>query len=411
MQSLCWTVSQIGARQHYGVARGFHHQGDLRAFYTDSWCRWGSSLLKFGPKQVRAFAGRYHSDLISEQVFAYTFRTQWDRLFRAGRGRTTDETYSEYLRFGQTFGRWVTRDLARKKLVPGKDAFFGFNTGSLETLEMLGASGVFTIVDQIDPGRLEEELVYQESQRWPGWQKAAGRIPEAYFERLAAEWAAATLVVVNSEWSKAALMMQGVPAAKILIVPVAMEIPDARPRRRTRKTGPLTVLWLGTVNLRKGIPYFMGAARLLQGTDIRFVVAGPIEISREAVASAPPNLTFHGRITRDQTDGYYDAADIFVLPTISDGFAITQVEAMAHALPVISTRHCGEVVTDGIDGLVVPACDERALAEAIAKLDADRDLLCEMSSQAFYKAGTFHLPRQAAQIELAVQRYQAKKNL
>ena len=137
-------------------------------------------------------------------------------------------------------------------------------------------------------------------------------------------------------------------------------------------------------------------------------MAGPLEITAAAVAGAPANMSFVGRLTRDQTDGYYRRADLFVLPTISDGFAITQVEAMARGLPVIVTPNCGQVVTPGIDGLVVPAGDARALAEAIAKLDADRGLLREMSQQALVKARTFRLPRQAAQIEGAVREYQER---
>ena len=130
-----------------------------------------------------------------------------------------------------------------------------------------------------------------------------------------------------------------------------------------------------------------------------------MEISRAAVDGAPANVSFVGRVTRDQADEWYRRADVFVLPTISDGFAITQVEAMARGLPVVTTPNCGQVVTHGIDGLLVPAGDGRALAEAIARLDADRELLGAMSGQALIKARGFRLPRQAAQIEGALRRY------
>ena len=53
---------------------------------------------------------------------------------------------------------------------------------------------------------------------------------------------------------------------------------------------------------------------------------------------------------------------MFVLPTISDSFALTQVEAMANGLPVIATRRCGEVVADGVDGRIVPVADAESLA-------------------------------------------------
>ena len=405
MQGFRWIVSQIGARQHYGVPRGFHYQGNLRRFYTESWCRRGSSVLKYGSAKLKAFAGRYSPDLPSERVVSFTARTEWDRLrYSKSESHTLSQRYEEFLRFGKVFSEWVTEDLAAQPLDATRDMFFGFNTGCLETLEMLRDRGVLTIVDQIDPARMEEDLVYEESKRWPGWQKATGRVPEEYFKRLSAEWALADLVVVNSEWSRQALVAQGVPREKQIVVPVAYEPTGIQFKLRPQKKGPLTVLWIGSVNLRKGIPYLMEAAEMLRRSDIRFVVAGPLEISESAVRSAPANVSFLGRLTRGETSKHYRSADLFVLPTISDGFAITQVEAMAHGLPVITTPNCGQVVTPGIDGIIVPARDSRALAEAIARLDADRQLLCEMSRQALATAHTFQLPSQAAQIEKAVRR-------
>ncbi len=218
--------------------------------------------------------------------------------------------------------------------------------------------GVITVCDQIDPARVEEEMVFEESQRWPGWQKQPGRIPEAYWQHMSAEWAAASMVLVNSEFSKQALIKQGVPAEKMFVVPVAYEAQKSHLPARRITEGPLTVLWIGSVILRKGIQYLVEAAKLLKDNPrVRIVVAGPVQISDMAVKSAPANVEFVGRITRDQTDDWYRKADVFVLPTISDGFAVTQVEAMAQAMPVIATPNCGTVVTHGVDGLIVPIRD------------------------------------------------------
>ena len=100
-------------------------------------------------------------------------------------------------------------------------------------------------------------------------------------------------------------------------------------------------------------------------------IVGPIGISREALASAPSNLRFEGPLPRIETGAAYRWADVFVLPTLSDGFAVTQLEAMAHGLPVVATPNCGDVVTHERDGLIVPIRDPHALARGIGRLTFD----------------------------------------
>ena len=109
-----------------------------------------------------------------------------------------------------------------------------------------------------------------------------------------------------------------------------------------------------------------------------------------------------GRVTRDQLSAIYRRAHVFVLPTISDGFAVTQLEAMAHGLPVVTTRNCGEVVTDGVDGLLVPARDSQALADALARLNDDRGLLSAMSANALMTVLRYDLPSNARLINESV---------
>jgi glycosyltransferase involved in cell wall biosynthesis len=266
---------------------------------------------------------------------------------------------------------------------------------SLEMLEIEKRMGVLTILDQIDPGAVEFRLVAEEMNKHPELAGPAPVYPEAYYERLRQEWDLADVIVVNSEWSRDALISEGVNAAKIGVLPLAYEA-DKVEGLETRDEGynnaeksslrstldtrpPLNVLWLGQVNVRKGIHYLIEAARMLQGRDINFDIVGPISIAQKVVESAPSNMTFHGSVSRDLSAGYYRKADVFVLPTLSDGFAITQLEAMARGLPVITTPNCGKVVQDGKNGFVVPAWDAKSLAEAISRFDRDRELAPRMS--------------------------------
>jgi glycosyltransferase involved in cell wall biosynthesis len=402
-----WIVSQIGAREHYAIPRSLNRRGHLRNFYTNVWCRFGRSILQRGPKLAQGLAGRFDAELPPSKVVSFTLGSFLEgcRGFFARRAQRNEELYQEYAREGAWFAKRVQRHLERQPLDPDRDIFFSYSTNALESLAFLQSRGVMAIVDQVDPGKVEEDLILQEVERWPGWQPITDRIPEAYYDRIAAEWRAATLVLANSPWSKAALVRQGLPPEKVIVVPLAYEPPQAVSRPKHNPAGVLTVLWIGSVILRKGIPYLIEAAKALVGMPIRFVVAGPLGISDLAVRESPSNVEFMGPVSRMRTRELYLQADLFVLPTMSDGFAMTQLEAMAHGLPVIATRNCGEVVTDGVDGLLVEAGDSHALASAIMRLHDDRALLSEMSARALEKSKLFSLDQVAESLEGHVAAY------
>lgn len=408
-----WIVAQEGSRQSYGVPLSFEKIGALRLLYTDVWCRWNRDWLRKGPTKLRALATRHHPEIPSERVVSFNAGALMRFLgSRYRRGHLSVEALTDYyLERGSWFAEEVRGRLARLPLVPGRDHFFGFNTNCLETLEFLKERGVFTIVDQVDPGLVEEDMVQAETERWPGWAKVPGRMPSSYWERLRAEWETADAVLVNSDWSRDALTRQGVPAARIIVVPLAINLKEAGPARPINPTGPLKVVWLGSVILRKGIQYLIEAARLLSGEDIEFSLAGPLGISGDVVRSFPNNVKVMGRVTRDQIASVYRQGHVFVLPTLSDGFAITQLEAMSHGLPVVTTPNCGRVVTDGLDGLIVPAGDGAALAGAFSRLNRDRDLLFEMSRNALETVKRFDLPGDALLIQKEVRRLKEKSSV
>jgi len=350
-----------------------------------------------GGKGRAALAAR--SDEIPDRlVRSFPFRSLlWKRRVRqlTSQGRLQKA-------YVQTDGAFAGA-VARLKLPPHK-VFFGYSYASLEMLAAEKKRGVFTVLDQIDPGAAEFRLVVEEMRLHPELAGPPPEFPAAYYERNQREWELADVILVNSEWSRQALMQQGVPPEKLVVVPLAYEAEDREPSADIRQPscGPLRVLWLGQVNVRKGIHYLMEAARLLTAEHVHFDVVGPLAISETAVKSAPANMTFHGRVRRDAAAQWYLQSDVFVLPTLSDGFALTQLEAMAHGLPVIATPHCGSVVTDGQDGFLIEARNPERLASAIRCYAHDRGLLNTHRQAAPGKCAGFTIGKLAERLRAAL---------
>lgn len=280
--------------------------------------------------------------------------------------------------------------------------FYAYDTGALEAFEWCRSHGIKCVLNQMDPNRMEVEWVQLEEKQWPGWALQPLQVPDAYFLRREREWELADRIVVNSEFSRQALLQQGVAPKKMVVIPLCYEAAGSNHKSRAenwRSGQPLRVLFLGQVILRKGIQYLMAAARLLEHESIHFDIVGPVGISAEAVARAPNNMTFHGRTGREQATAWYRQSHVFVLPTLSDGFAITQLEAMSHGLPVVTTPCCGRVVSDGVDGFVVPSREVEPLAQAFQHYLAHPELLNRQSGAAIAKARQFTLARLAGDLE------------
>ncbi len=398
-----WICSQMGAREHYAIARVLARGAALDTLYTDFWA---GSLLRGGCTlfNARHLATRYHRDLEGARVESFNGATVMQTLLRMA---FQESMYGHFLSLGKRFGTSVAASLERRKDVNWPDTvFFGYDTGFLEAASVVKANGGKVVVCQMDPSRVEAEIVEAEEKRWPTWVRNEIRVPESYFQRRESEWQIADRVLANSEWTRQALRKQGVPEGKISVVPLAYE---ARPTKRHIPLGSaqrLRVLFLGQVVLRKGIQYLLSAARDLVGEQVQFEIVGPVDISENALRAAPANVKFHGSVSRDRASEFYNAADVFVLPTLSDGFALTQIEAMAHGVPVIATDRCGTVVSDGVDGFLIPAYDSDAITSALRSILANRGRLQAMSAAAALKAEQFGLSRLGTHIRRIEESFQ-----
>ena len=193
--------------------------------------------------------------------------------------------------------------------------------------------------------------------------------------------ARADAVLVPSRYSASvAAEVYGVPAARIGVVPEAIDLAAWRARLaaapRRPRAGP-TVLAVGRTYARKRFPDLLHAAARLKpaipGLRVRVVGKGPewdALVRLHTELGLGDTVALRGDVTWDELAEEYVNADCFCLPSVQEGFGIVFLEAMAAGLPVVACRAAAvpEVVREGETGVLVPPRAPPALADALADL-------------------------------------------
>jgi glycosyltransferase involved in cell wall biosynthesis len=388
-------VAQLGARMHYAVPRLLDRAGLLERFYTDiSAVKGWPALLRLIPRPLRPggvqrLLGREPKGIPARRITAFTsFGLEYAR--RYARARTTDERNAAFLWSGREFGRLVV-----ERGFGAARAVYGFNSASLEILHAARQRGLKGIVEQtIAPRSVEWALLKDEALRFPEWETPAAKdsMMEDYCARETAEWAEADLVVCGSEFVRDGIVGCGGDPAKCVIVPYGLERGVEAAPKSGRREGPLHVLTVGAIGLRKGSPYVLEAARKL-GARAEFRMVGAVQVLPEAERELRAQVQLTGAIPRADVAAQYAWADVFLLPSLCEGSATATYEAMFQGLPVICTAQTGSVVRDGVDGFIVPVCDGAAIAEKLALLADKPGLLAELSENARRRSADFTLEK------------------
>jgi glycosyltransferase involved in cell wall biosynthesis len=205
---------------------------------------------------------------------------------------------------------------------------------------------------------------------------------------------------------------RGLPHGTAVVIPPAIDLQLFCPHPpRDDSDGVLQLVTVGRLHWVKGLEDAFRAVRLLvdRGHDVRYTVVGDGDEEPTAAAKlALRDLRLEDRVTllgprpRPQVPSILAAADVFVLPSLSEGISNAALEAMAVARPVVTTGVGGmsEAVRDGIDGYVVTPRDPAALAAALEQL-LDRRRRHEMGTAAAqHVIADFSLERQVAHFEL-----------
>ncbi len=232
--------------------------------------------------------------------------------------------------------------------------------------------------------RFQNEVLKDEYARW--------RIPfreidPRSIKKEEAEYEVADRITVPSEFVRKSFLSKGVPAEKIVKV-----VYGARLDRFNKKGEPdkskFIVLWVGGVSLRKGFMYLLDAFHQLRHPNKELRVVGPVspEIKSLFNRGLLEGVKFLGAVSNVKLAEIYSCATVFVLPSLEEGLAMVQGEALACGCPIIGSTNSGaeDLITHGKEGFIVPIRSSEAILERLQQL-IDDDSLRETMSDAALK--------------------------
>lgn len=159
---------------------------------------------------------------------------------------------------------------------------------------------------------------------------------------------------------------------------------------RTRRPGPLALLFVGSLIPRKGLQILIAALTALDSGNWHLTVVGNRDRDarygaalRKQIAAAglDGRITFTGEIGDADLVSLFQASQVLAVPSFLEGFGIVYLEAMAFGLPALASSAGGasEIVIQGRNGFLVAPGDVAALAASIEELIRNRERLLEMS--------------------------------
>lgn len=211
--------------------------------------------------------------------------------------------------------------------------------------------------------------------------------------------------IVASSYSTEALKYEGISPQHIFRIPYGVDENKFVGNNRVFSSEVLNVLFIGEVNQRKGINQVLQVAKHLHHKGFNFnIVGGGVETAPTEYSKYKDCVKFWGRVSFETLLSQLRDNQVFLFPTMGEGFGLVLLEAMAAGLPVVTTPNCAgyDIVTDGENGFVVPVGDEKAIEEKLKWMKEHPEELKRMSDNAIATAKRYSWERYETNLVSAI---------
>ena len=271
--------------------------------------------------------------------------------------------------------------IAARYLASGRyDLFHSWSGDCLLSLRQAHKRGIPSIVEiptwHRDRGKVKRGAAEPPAEPKLPWRKRWKEDLLLDRERYLEEYDLADLILVLSEKAAETFRVQGFSEEKLFYLPRGVDVERFRPGARPKH---FRAVFSGALIERKGVHHLLEAWHRLALKDAELWLVGSVhaEIRPYLEEFAQENVKVIGFTPNPEK--YLSQSTVHVFPSQCEGSAKVTYEAAACGLPQITTREAGDVVEDGVQGIVIPAADIDALAAAIQELYDHPEMVERMS--------------------------------
>jgi glycosyltransferase involved in cell wall biosynthesis len=386
-----------GGRDNYQVARALQEAGLLEALVTDLYWpadrSWAGGIETIAPRKLSAaLRCRHAGDLPSDSVAPCWLSGLGS--FMANKSRCLP------FRWEREAVRWCDRSIGRRAgriATEKRAALLSYSYYAHSAFSRFRGDQP-RILFQLHPHPASVRSILRQERRLhpecgpsldKEWELA---LPEEDFQRLVEEAAMAQHWIAASSFTKKTLADAGIPAERIAVIPYGIDLNRFSPRNEARASRePLRLLFVGTLGQRKGIKYLLQALELLPSGSVELTVCGHAVGDLSLFRNSRTPVHLYPSISEQGLLDAYGAAEVFVFPSLAEGFAQVLLEAMASGLPIISTTRTAapDLIRHGQEGFIIEPGSAFELALHIEEFLRRPELVRTMGEAARRRAEYF----------------------
>ena len=297
--------------------------------------------------------------------------------------------FAPYCRSERLLRSWEWQDKVQldrhvARHLPACDVFCGLSGSSLQSGMAAKRKGAKFVCDRGSSHIRFQDRILREEFKLKGISFAG--IDPRVIGREEAEYEAADVITVPSTFALNTFLESGVPRSKMRVVPYGVDLRTFYPCAE-RSEMIFRVLFVGSLSVRKGVSYLLEAFEQLECKSKQLVLVGLVSPEMKNTIKKfqdQGQVSLMGHMPHQQLNKIMSASHVMVLPSVEEGLALVQAQALACGCPVIASQNTGssDLFSDGREGFIVPIRDPRAISDRLQRLADSHDLRRRMSEAA-----------------------------